>query len=170
VGRNQILAKIKIMKTLILFRHAKTESVFEASNDFERNLLKIGEETARKVSNIFKENHIVPDVILCSTAHRTRQTCDIFVQNTNSQSPIVYLEELYMASASEILQLVKEYSNQYHKIMIIGHNDGISKLANRVSKNGCESLSTSALVVFDFKSNFDIDNGDIKLFINPKLI
>jgi phosphohistidine phosphatase len=170
IGGIKILEKIKNMKTLILLRHAKSESFFDSKSDLDRNLLEVGLESAQKVSKIFKEHDIVPDIILCSTANRTKQTCDIFIQNTGFQTPIIYLEELYMATASEMFLMVQQYYKQYKKIMIIGHNDGISKFANRVSKNGCENLSTSALVVFNFRFFFDLYRGKTVFFINPKLI
>ncbi|MDP2176548.1 MAG: histidine phosphatase family protein [Bacteroidota bacterium] len=157
------------MKSLIFLRHAKTEHLYDAPNDFGRNLTENGRRTAQKVSEIFSENKIQPDVILCSTANRTRQTLDIFLQNNDCKPDILMLENLYLASASDIYSIIQSYK-KYNAIMVIGHNDGLSLLASMLSAKDCPTLSTSALIVFNFKKEIELEKGNIELFINPKAL
>jgi phosphohistidine phosphatase len=157
------------MKTLILLRHAKAESVYDAKNDFERNLTESGREAAKKVAETFSGKPFKPDIILCSTANRTKQTLDIFLQNSNFKPEIVMLEDLYMSTATDMFRNINKYDRK-KTIMVIGHNDGLSFLADKLSSSGCAPLPTSSLLVLSFKKSIDLEKGNIELFIYPNSI
>jgi phosphohistidine phosphatase len=62
------------MKTLHLLRHAKSSWKDPALDDHERPLSKRGRETAKMIGAYLRREKIRPDMVVCSTAVRTRQT------------------------------------------------------------------------------------------------
>lgn len=95
-------------------------------------------------------DHIVaksprPDLILCSTAARTRQTLAPLVEHLHSPAPPIALERaLYLASEGTLLDRLREVSDEVGTILLIGHNDGIWELAEALAGHG-KAIAMAAL-------------------------
>ena len=66
-------------KTLILMRHSKAEEG-PGKPDHDRELSDRGLRDARAAGAWLREEGLVPDLVICSTAVRTRQTWDSAVK------------------------------------------------------------------------------------------
>ena len=64
------------MKTLHLLRHAKSSWKDPGLDDHDRPLSRRGRETARGIAAYLRRAKIAPDLVICSTAVRARQTLD----------------------------------------------------------------------------------------------
>lgn len=64
------------MKTLYLLRHAKSSWKDPGLDDLDRPLNKRGRETAKTMAAYLRRAKISPDVVLCSTAVRAKQTLE----------------------------------------------------------------------------------------------
>jgi phosphohistidine phosphatase len=64
------------MKTLHLLRHAKSSWKDRGLDDRDRPLSKRCRETARAIAAYLRRAKIAPDLVICSTAVRARQTLD----------------------------------------------------------------------------------------------
>jgi phosphohistidine phosphatase len=157
-----------IMIQLFLFRHAKTEEAGLLGLDFKRNLKERGKSDAKKISQYLDEHHKHPQLVLCSTANRTMQTCEIYLQTVDFQGEVVHLENLYHASSSGILDIIKEHQGSHERIMVIGHNMGISQLANMLCTSGCEELPTAGVAIIQFESDIEPYAGKLEAYITPK--
>jgi len=62
------------MKRLILVRHGKAEP--SKGLDFNRNLISLGEERSREMARLLKSMGLIPDLIISSSAMRTKQTAE----------------------------------------------------------------------------------------------
>ncbi len=149
---------------LILLRHAKSVSQF-TSSDFNRTLNEKGRKDAPEVAKAFKLLDILPDIILCSTAIRTKETLALF----NMDAPVQYLDDLYHASASEMFDIISENQN-YQTIMVVGHNFGITNLANQLSTNGAEEMNTCGLYIMEFPESIELNKGKMLHYLSPKTI
>jgi phosphohistidine phosphatase len=158
------------MKQIILFRHAKTEERSLLGSDFKRDLKDKGKEDAKKVSKFFDSRLRHPEIVLCSTANRTSQTFEIFKKTTGYEGETLYMEELYHSSSSGILDIIQQHIPTHDRIMVVGHNMGISQLAGLLCKNGCEELPTSGIAVIEFLDKVEPYEGELKTFITPKTI
>ncbi len=74
-----------------------------------------------------KKNAIIPDLILCSPALRTRETLAA-VNNELGVGSIVYEDGIYGASLGALLGLIEQYSQGCANLMITGHNPGMDEL------------------------------------------
>src|SRR5215475_12494664 len=64
------------MKTLYLLRHAKSSWKDPGLDDLDRPLNKRGRESAKTMAAYLRRARISPDVVVCSTALRAKQTLE----------------------------------------------------------------------------------------------
>jgi phosphohistidine phosphatase len=117
------------MKTLSLLRHAEAEINPEIA-DIERSLTKLGQSEVRSLSVDFRNKPKVFDLILCSPAQRTRETCQLFLDETGIKTPIILEVGLYNSSAKEIINSLSLLDNNINHLLVVGHNPSISEVAN----------------------------------------
>jgi len=81
-----------------------------------------------------------PDLILCSTAARTRQTLAPLVHRFSIPAPPIRLEKgLYLASETTLLERLRAIPDDVRSVLLIGHNEGIGELAVALAGNGTAS-------------------------------
>ena len=140
---------------LTLLRHAKSDWNSGVPGDFDRPLAARGRKDAPRVGKWMKKNRIVPEIILCSPAARTRETLAA-VNDELGAEHIVYEDAIYGASLGALLGLVEEYCRDYGHLMITGHNPGMDELLNflcgtqpPLTETG-KLMTTAALAVLGF--------------------
>lgn len=132
---------------LHLLRHAKTNQISPTGKDFDRELLPKAFEQSAELKRYLQDHPIAPKHILCSSAVRTRQTLDQ-IKAFFADVPVTFLDELYLASAGELLKIINELQSP-EDILLIGHNEGISELASELSA-AFILLKTCGLVSLEF--------------------
>jgi phosphohistidine phosphatase len=132
---------------LHLLRHAKTNQISPTGKDFDRELLPRAYEQLQEFREFYTQNPFQVGHILCSSAVRTRQTLDQ-IKALFADVPVTFLDELYLASAGELLKIINELQSP-EDILLIGHNEGISELASELSA-GFILLKTCGLVSLEF--------------------
>ncbi|HUG18966.1 MAG TPA: histidine phosphatase family protein [Planctomycetaceae bacterium] len=119
------------MATLLLMRHAKSSWDHPAATDFERPLKKRGRQAARRMALKLLEEQLVPDVILCSTAARARETSERMIPFWDPAPRVVLRDDLYHASPSQLVATVREFDGTSAKTLVVAHNPGMEILASR---------------------------------------
>lgn len=123
------------MHQLFLLRHAKAESGIGSLSDHERALAARGREDAGKIAQAMRKAGLAPEVVLVSTAMRTRQTLEA-LQNASvwDEWPnIDELPQLYMATPPQLLNTIRDLPETVRSALIIGHNPGLHELALRLA-------------------------------------
>ena len=83
----------------------------------------------------------LPDLILCSTATRTRQTLAALVQRLPpSDLPIALEPGLYLASEEVLLKRLRDLPATVGTVLMIGHNDGLWQAAEALAGHGEATL------------------------------
>jgi phosphohistidine phosphatase len=116
------------MKMLHLLRHAKS-SWKEDVEDRERELNRRGREAARGVGKHLAKTVGSLDLVLCSSALRTRETLDLVLAKFAVTPRIVIEDELYAASQEELMDRLRRLSEEEVNVLLIGHNPGLHELA-----------------------------------------
>ena len=125
------------MKTLLLLRHAKSAWSDPRLDDHDRPLNGRGERAAKAMADHIARQGPRPDLILCSTAMRTRQTLAPLVKRLGSPAPPISLENgLYLASEEVLLAHIRAVADGVPTVLLIGHNDGIGQLAADLAASG----------------------------------
>ncbi len=123
------------MPILFLLRHAKAAGMPESGSNFDRPLHERGIEQCTALRDHIRENGIIPDVIVCSPAVRTRETLDHLRDAWDRDIPVDFADTIYEAHPEEIRRAIAAHAGRYQSIMVIGHNPGIQMLAMALSSN-----------------------------------
>lgn len=120
-------------RTLILVRHAKAEKGRDKA-DVERVLAERGQRDAEAVGEWIvgatAEGEVPPiDVVVCSTAERTKQTWEQAVAGGAEAGDVWYDRSVYNASPEALLDVVRELPEDAATAVIIGHSPGVPWLA-----------------------------------------
>ena len=149
------------MKTLYALRHAKSDQGDGTVSDHERPLNARGRDAAPKMGAYLTSMGYRPDLILCSTARRTVETCNL-VQPVLGEITVSFEQGLYLAEARMIFDRVRRLEDKVGSVLVIGHNPGLEQLAHALSvapkteeeesrhRRMREKFSTCALAVIKF--------------------
>jgi phosphohistidine phosphatase len=118
------------MHQLILLRHAK--AVPEGRTpDHDRVLTDIGRAAAKAIGQAMKKAGLAPEVVLISTAARTQGTLEQLeaAEVWDEWPNIDAVPALYMASAAQIRDLLRDLPETARSALVIGHNPGLHECA-----------------------------------------
>lgn len=150
------------MKRVFILRHAKTEPGTSSMSDYDRRLVEQGRKAAADMGAYMKRKGHVPDLVACSSAARTVETCTILLPSIRENIPVVFNRDLYLAEASHLLQVIRSSDDNLGSVMLIAHNPGVSELAATLAaspadakgearhKRMREKYSTCSLAVLEF--------------------
>lgn len=117
------------LRQLTLIRHA-TADQDAGVRDFERPLTRKGHGEAQEMAKRLHERGLVPDLILVSSAMRTRETADNFAKVLGVTARLLQADDsLYLADGEHILSTIRAVGPRVSNLMVIGHNPGISAAA-----------------------------------------
>ncbi len=119
-------------RVLVLMRHAKSAWGGGFSSDSERPLDERGRRAAPVMASYLADTGAVPDLVLCSSALRARQTLDRMVHDFDPRPEIRSDDGLYLAEHREILSRIRAIEATWRKVLVIGHNPGLQILAARL--------------------------------------
>ena len=168
------------MLTLSLLRHAKSSWSDSSLKDFERPLNDRGETAAPRMGAFTARRGIAPDLILCSTAVRARQTLNLVLPHLRGAPAVTYEDALYLASSGTMLKRLHKVAADVSHTMIVGHDPGMHTLAVELAGSGSaedlERLSEKfptaglAVIVFEVSAWRELRwaGGRLKLFMAPK--
>jgi len=168
-------------KTLYILRHAKAETGAPSQDDHQRVLNERGIEACDIMGKYLHRHHILPERVLCSTAERTSETW-MRIQESYPRPPLVeYSEQLYLASANEILKIIAQVPDSVNSLLVVGHNPGLHQLSLKLAKAGDEKLldilvlkfPTCSLATIGFSGTWaDLAKarGELKGFVTPKML
>ena len=116
------------MLTLFLLRHAKSSWGDSSQQDFERPLSDSGRTACALIGEFIEEKGIDFDLVLVSTALRTRQTIELVKERAKFRGEVRYDERIYEATVSQLLDVIAQVDNDRESVLLIGHNPGIEGL------------------------------------------
>jgi phosphohistidine phosphatase len=169
-----------IMKRLAILRHAKSSWANPGFDDFNRPLNKRGWKSARRLGAELKQRGLKFDLVLSSTAARTRETLDGIQEKYDFGAPIEFDPHLYLASEQLLLERVQALDEKVKAPLIVGHNPGLEQLITALTRDDREGLRhrvagkfpTAALALIELPSKLwtDIEpgSGEIVELILPK--
>ncbi len=161
------------MKRLFLIRHAKSSWKEPELEDFDRPLNKRGKRDAPVMGKKLRERKTKIDLIISSPAKRAKRTAEI-IAGIISQDPrgILWLESVYAASSQTLLHLVQKIEDAFQNVMLVGHNPGLTTLAERLTGREIDNIPTCGIVAIEFEvdswKNIRDKTGKLEFFDYPK--
>lgn len=136
--------------SLTLMRHAKSSWDDASLSDHDRPLNARGERDAPEMGQRLKARGIRPSLILASTARRTTETARAVARAIGFPLEFIHRERaLYLASPDEIMATVCDQDPTFRNILVIGHNPGMSYLANALSDDLPGDMPTAAMITLE---------------------
>jgi phosphohistidine phosphatase len=146
------------VKRLILVRHAKSDWSLPGQDDWDRPLNARGQRDAPVMARRLRSRRLKPDRILSSPAVRALTTASIMTRELRVAPSLLQAEErLYLSAPAELLAVVRELGGGSRHLMVVGHNPGITELANRLSAGETiDNMPTCAV----FTARFELASWD----------
>ncbi len=161
------------MKNLYLIRHAKSDWNDESKRDFDRGLNKRGKKAILTMANALKEKKIIPDLILSSSAKRTKLTAKGLAREIGYNGEIRYIDSLYMAEPETIQHLIQDVNDVVNTLFVIGHNPETTEFSNMMISDYIDNVPTLGIVSLQLPIEkwkaFSIGEGKMQFFIYPKM-
>jgi phosphohistidine phosphatase len=160
-------------KQLELLRHAKSSWAEAELADHDRPLNSRGRDAAALIGRHLHQQDLLPDLVLCSSAVRARQTSDRL--GLPAAIEVKIEDDLYGASALGLLARIHQVPASVQTLLVIGHNPGIEDLARMLGRQGPQSIArfpTAALAVFglpiDAWTQLGPGSGHLDGFVTPR--
>ena len=168
------------MKIVYLLRHAKSSWSHGSLADHERPLAPRGKRAAPLVGAHMREGGYQPDLVLCSTAARTRKTLEAVLSELDGDPRVEWDEGIYLAAPEHLLEMLQTAPDTAESILMVGHNPGTGILADALCDEGptdqlrlmATKFPTAGLAVIELRVDRweDVRGGcgTLKEFIRPR--
>ena len=137
------------MKKLIIIRHSKSSWKDLSLGDFHRPLNRRGKSDGPIMANFLSRKINKICFLHSSSSVRTFETSKFFIDRIKFDK-IKYDDSLYHSSSFSILNMIRNYSDNFSSVAIIAHNPGLTNLINEVTNISIDNLPTTGLVEIDF--------------------
>ena len=123
-------------RRLYVLRHAKSSWDDPGQHDHDRPLNDRGRRAVKLLAEHIAEAEIRPQVVLCSTSRRTRET----LEGVLPGGEVRFEHELYVASCADVLQRLRALPADVASVMVVGHNPTLQMLVLKLARGGPDQL------------------------------
>ncbi|MGB7955409.1 MAG: histidine phosphatase family protein [Candidatus Nitrosopolaris sp.] len=99
------------MKSVLILRHAKSSWKHPELADHDRPLNKRGKRDAQRMGELLRNEHLIPESVISSTAIRARDTAKAVVKASGYKGKIALNRSLYAAGPEAYLKVLNGLSN-----------------------------------------------------------
>jgi phosphohistidine phosphatase len=113
------------MKTLLLLCHAKSSWKEQDLPDHDRSLNKRGKNDAPRMGKLLKDEDLIPDLIVSSTAVRAKKTAELVAKACKYKGKIVLDHSLYGAEPGAYIKILEGLSDKNMVALVVGHSPSV---------------------------------------------
>lgn len=132
------------MKTLLILRHAKSSWDNAQLTDYERPLNSRGKIDAPRIGQLLREQELVPDLIITSSAERALATAEAVALASGYEQEIQATRSFYHADPEAYFEVLCQLDDVHERVMVVGHNPGVEELVEELT-DLWEQMPTAAL-------------------------
>jgi len=156
---------------LWLLRHAKSSWDDVGVPDEDRPLAPRGERSADRMRAYFETNDITPDLVLCSSALRARQTLARVLPALGPDLEVRIEAALYTFDAGVLIDRLRLVPAEVASVLLVGHNPALQDLAGRLA-DLTQKFPTGALAEIEVNAGswatFADRPGALTRFVVPR--
>ena len=162
------------MKTVLLFRHGKSDWNAPFGFDAERPLAERGISAAALMGRFITEAGVAPDLAVSSPAVRARTTLEIAAEAGGWDAPRRIEPAIYDGSAVTVAERIRETDNDVATLLLTGHQPTWSTLTSSLIGGGVISFPTAAVACIDLAITSWADaapgRGELRWFVPPRIL
>jgi phosphohistidine phosphatase len=168
------------MLLLALLRHTKSSWKNPALDDPDRPLAGRGKTDAPLMGKAMAARGIAPQLVLCSSARRTRDTLALLLPELKADPQVLYEDRLYHGSPTAMLRSLQKLGGSASPVLLVGHNPELQCFAldligfgPKLLRDKLEGkLPTGGLVVISFPAgqwqDVTMGSGELSQFLTPR--
>ena len=161
------------MKTLVLVRHAKSSWKDASLADRDRSLNKRGKRDAPRMGRRLADLVGTPDLIVSSPATRAMETARIIAEEVGYPVDGIREDErIYEAGPAGILDVVRGLEDEMDRVVLFGHNPGLTDLVNELTEPTVDNVPTCGVVELRLAAErwADVSRTTVRraAFVTPK--
>lgn len=143
---NDPTSQAAAVRTLVLLRHAKADRP-QGVVDHERPLSLEGRRQATQVGARWAAAGLLPDLVWCSSALRTRQTWELVARSSGAQARVLLSDAVYDAGPGDLVELLRTTPVEARTVALVGHEPSISALSAVLAALGSEPAALAQVRV-----------------------
>ncbi|MCP4415331.1 MAG: hypothetical protein GY805_01830 [Chloroflexi bacterium] len=135
------------MKTLLILRHAKSDWSNSQLSDHERPLNGRGKYDAPRMGAWLKQQGMVPELIITSTAERALTTSELTALGCDFEGELRLTKDFYLAGPPTYIDTLNQLPDSYERVMVVGHNPGMEELVSLLTDKDQRMTTANVAVV-----------------------
>ena len=161
------------MRNLYLVRHAKSRWDTPGLRDINRPLNERGLREAPQMAKLLVKQGVQPDLLVSSPAKRAISTALFFADAFRVPDDAVLREQdIYEADVRDILRIVSALPDSAQTVLLFGHNNTLTDVANLFTEDFIENVPTCGIVRIESSATtwreFYEGNSAVKTCFFPK--
>jgi phosphohistidine phosphatase len=166
------------MRMLYVLRHAKSSWDDPSLADRDRPLAARGRRAAPLIGDHLRRLGIAPQVVLCSSSRRTRETLDLLGDVVAQDGEVSIDDDLYHATPATLLVRLRQVPDTASDVLLIGHNPALQQLVLMLAGSGgsraqvARKFPTAALATLRATvggwADLDVGRASLTDFVRPK--
>jgi len=162
------------MKTLLIMRHAKSSWNYPELSDYDRPLNGRGKRDAPRMGKHLRQEGLIPDRILTSSAKRARKTASKVAKSCGYTGKVKKLDALYDTVPGVYFEVLQALPDKYQCVMVFGHNPTMEQLVTYLTEQ-IERMPTAAIAHIELPiqhwNTFDLyTKGTLVNLWTPKVL
>ena len=160
------------MKSILLFRHGKSEWNTYYDSDHNRPLAPRGIKAAKKMGLFLANKKQIPDLVISSTALRASATVELAIEEGEWPSPMVLESAIYGGPPAILLSIAKSQLDSTQSICFVGHEPNFSMFISQACGLSHIQFTTANIAKIDFSVNewkeIEFGSGTLDWIQRPK--
>ena len=161
------------MRSIIIFRHGKSDWDAIYDRDHDRPLSRRGIKASKKMGQYLNKIHQVPEIVISSSAIRTKNTAKLAIEHGNWSSKFFIETKIYGGTSETLLSIINSTENKYRSICLVGHEPTCSSFISLCTYHS-QRFTTASMAKINFKTNswdkIEYGKGILEWIKSPKEI
>ena len=159
------------MKSIIIFRHGKSDWNAIYDRDHNRPLSKRGFKSAIKMGKFLNKTSQIPDQVISSSATRTKNTAELAIKHGKWNSRYSIESKIYGGSSETILEIIHFLDNDINSVCFVGHEPTCSSFISLCTFHS-QRFTTASMAKINFRSDtwnkIEFGTGPLDWIKTPK--
>ena len=139
-------------RSIIIFRHGKSDWNASYDKDHNRPLSKKGINASKKMGQYLSDIKQVPDIVISSSATRAKSTATLAIKSGNWSSHFLIDDRIYGRSSNFLLELIHLLDNSNKLVCFVGHEPTCSSFISLCTFHS-QKFKTGSMAKIDYKKS-----------------